>query len=138
MPRFQKGQSGNPQGRPKGIKAKDTLREAIVNDIPGIIATLTEQARNGDVQAAKLLLDRAMPPLKPTDQPVLLPLDGDLADAGREALAAMGRGDLTPDQGTRVLGAVAILARVIESTELLARIERLEGLIHARTADETS
>ena len=71
---FVKGQSGNPQGRPKGIINQVELRQSIAKSVPDIIKALTEQATSGDVGGCKLLLDRVLPSLKPIDQPVSLPL----------------------------------------------------------------
>lgn len=123
---FRKGQSGNPKGRPRGIVSQAKLRAAIEKDIPDILDVLTEQAKAGDVGACKLLLDRVLPALKPQDTPVCLPLGDDLAASGRAVLAAVGAGEATPEQGAKILQGFGALARVIETDELLKRVEALE------------
>jgi hypothetical protein len=123
---FKKGQSGNPAGRPKGIHNQADLRRKIMGAVPEILAALEEAAKRGDPQAAKLLLDRAIPVLRPTDQPVSLPLGDDLAANGRAVVAAVGEGRITPDQASTILQGLGALARVVEIDELVRRVEQLE------------
>jgi len=127
MAKWQKGQSGNPRGRPKGGTNFVTLRKAIAGDVPEIIDAMVAAAKLGDVQAAKLLLDRVLPSLKPVEQAVSLPLGGSPAEAGRAVLEALGAAQLTPEQGAKLLAGLGALARVIEVDELEKRIEALEA-----------
>lgn len=126
---FVKGQSGNPRGKPPGAVSKSTkLRRSIEKDVPGILEAMVERAKAGDAQAAKLLLDRVMPAIKPTDQAVNLPLAGeDLATDGRAILTATGKADITPEQASKLLAGLGALARIVETTELVQRIEKLEA-----------
>ena len=126
---FRKGQSGNPSGKPKGTPTKVTkLRESIEAHIPEILESLAVAAKAGDTQAARLLLDRTLPSIKPMDQAVKLPLAGDdLASDGRAILTATGNSDITPDEASKLLQGLGSLARVLETGELLKRIERLEA-----------
>jgi hypothetical protein len=126
MAKFQKGRSGNPRGLPRGVQTQAKLRESIATDLPAIIQGLVHAAKNGDTAAAKLLLDRALPSLRPVDQPAPVPISEDLGAAGRDILAAAGEGKLTPDAGSKILGAVGALAKIIETGELIERVERLE------------
>lgn len=122
------GQSGNPKGRPPGAGEVAKLRAAIAGNVPAILESLTAAALAGDVQAARLLLERALPPIKPVEQsqPLSLP-DGTLTDQGRAVLAAVAAGELAPGQGAALLGAIGTLARVAEVDELARRTEALEG-----------
>ena len=122
------GQSGNPKGLPAGSGEVAKLRAAIAGQVPAILESLTAAALAGDVGAARLLLERALPPIKPVEQsqPLSLP-DGTLTDQGRAVLAAVADGTLAPGQGAALLGAIGTLARVAEVDELARRIEALEG-----------
>lgn len=121
------GQSGNPKGRPPGVGEIGKMRAAIAGNVPAILESLTTAALAGDVQAARLLLERALPPIKPVEQsqPLSLP-DGTLTEQGRAVLAAVAAGELAPGQGAALLGAIGTLARVSEVDELARRIEALE------------
>ena len=121
------GQSGNPKGRPAGTGEVAKLRAAIAGNVPAILESLTTAALAGDVQAARLLLERALPPIKPVEQsqPLSLP-DGTLTEQGRAVLASVAAGELAPGQGAALLGAIGTLARVTEIDELARRIEALE------------
>lgn len=72
--RFPAGVSGNPAGRPKGSKnlkraLEESVREYIANParikrVHKVIDRLFQQAEDGDVGAAKLLLDKIVPNAK--------------------------------------------------------------------------
>ncbi len=75
--RFVKGQSGNPAGRPPNDKNKlSNLRKSLevavlehvsVEKVKRIINKVVERAENGDMRAAKLILDKLVPNAGPDD-----------------------------------------------------------------------
>lgn len=124
---WKRGQSGNPKGRTPGRLPITQMRESIAQSVPDILAALKEQALAGDVGAARLLLERALPPIKATEQAVPLVLDGaTLSDRGRSVLDAIAEGQIAPAQGAQLVAAIGQLARVVEIDELTARIDALE------------
>ena len=122
------GQSGNPAGRQKGaIKAPTKLRHMI--DAEGIVAKLQEAALAGDVQAARTLLERALPVYRASAEPVQLPGLNDalaLTDKAHAVLAAVADGSIPPDLGAQLVTAIGTVARVAEVDELTRRIAALE------------
>lgn len=130
--RWKPGESGNPGGRKPGTGEVEKLRAAIADRVPELLDKLMAQALEGDTSAARLLLERAVAPLKAIEQPQALSLpNGTLTDQGRAVLASVASGELAPGQGAALLGAIGTLARVTELDELIARISALEAA-HAK------
>ena len=86
MSKFLPDQSGNPNGRPKGTGTIAKLREAIQDEIPEIINALVVAAKSGDVSAAKILIDKVIPTLRPVNSPHFSEheVDGAISIAWRE------------------------------------------------------
>ena len=128
--RWKSGESGNPKGKPSGSGELQRLRASIASDVPEILTGLVNAAKGGDVQAARLILERVLPPVKAIEQAVAiqLPDGGTLTTQGRAVLSAVAAGDLAPAQGAQLLSAIGSLARVSEIDELTARVDALENL----------
>ncbi|WP_295449633.1 DUF5681 domain-containing protein [uncultured Thiodictyon sp.] len=132
MAQFQPGETGNPKGRPRKPKPEGPakLRADLLRDAPDILAALVEQAKSGDPTAARLVLDRCLPALRPTDAPANLPPGievSDLTGAPVAVLKALAAGALSPDQAATIAGALSALVKVREFTELESRIAALES-----------
>lgn len=122
------GESGNPAGRRPGTGQVARLRAAIAEHVPTIIEKLTSAALAGDIGAARLLLERVIPPLKAAEEAAALALpNGTLTEQGRAVLASVAAGDLPPTQGAALLASLGTLAKLTETDELTRRIEALEG-----------
>lgn len=126
--RWKSGESGNPAGRKPGTGQVASLRADIAKQVPAIIERLTAAALSGDVGAARLLLERAIAPLKAQEvaAPVRLP-DGTLTEQGRAVMDATASGDLAPGQAAALLTALGTLARLTETDELAVRVSALEA-----------
>ena len=125
-PKFKAGVSGNPKGRPKDRTPATLLRKSIINDMPEIILKLVEQAKNGDTAAAKILLDRCCPTLKPQALAISLPINGSLAEQGGEIIRATLSGHIPPDIGAQLISALASQGKLIELQELTLRLDNIE------------
>ncbi len=132
--RWKTGESGNPKGRPAGVGEVSKLRASIAARVPDILNRLINQALEGDTGAARLLLERAIAPLKASEQTQALALpDGTLTQQGRAVLACVASGELAPGQGAHLLTAIGTLARVTEIDELTDRITKLEEKQNAKS-----
>ena len=123
------GESGNPSGRPPGIRDKRTaMRELLHPHAEDLVAKVVELAKAGDTTALRICIDRLIPPVKARDEPVQLPtMSGSLADSGRVVLQALADERLTPEEGAHILQALSTQARIVETDELEQRIAALEA-----------
>jgi hypothetical protein len=125
---FKKGASGNPAGRPKGIKDKrHRYSEAIEAMIPKVLDSVFQKAIAGDMTAAKMLLDRTLPTKRPEQERVQIPIKENTALNARDVLKSVFDGDVSPDVGANLLNAITGVLKAIEVEELARRIDALEG-----------
>ena len=128
--KWKQGESGNPNGRPPGVGEVTKLRNSIAEHLPEIITQLVTKAKEGDAQAARLLLERVLPPMKAIEPMVELTLpDGEgMTAQGLAIVQAVAAGKLAPGQGAALLSGLGALARIREIDELEQRITKLEGM----------
>jgi len=125
---FTKGVSGNPAGRPKGIKDKrHRFNEAIESMIPEVLESVFQKAVAGDMTAAKMLLDRSLPTKRPEQERVQIPIKENTALNAREVLKSVFDGEVSPDVGASLLASITGVLKAIEVEDLAKRIEALEG-----------
>lgn len=108
---FLPGRSGNPAGRPRGIRSRTGMLVAsIIGDNAAVVTrAIVQNALEGDRAAQKLCMDRMLGPAR--EAPLELDLDWEPTPAGialalGEILAGVGRGDVTAAEA-------AFLAKVI-------------------------
>lgn len=122
--------NGNP-GKPKGarVKAVVALELLMGNCAEQVALAVIRSAESGDTAAARLVLERVMPARK--DNPVNLELPtmdsahGVLA-AGSAIMTAVAGGEITPDEGDRLMGLVERQRKIIETADLAERLAVLE------------
>ena len=118
MSKFQPGQSGNLAGRPRKPKNDSgTMRNLIAEQLPSIIAVLIQQAQAGDVQAARTLLDKALPNVRPVALPSPIPKLADaesLTDKADVIIQALAQGDIGSDTAMAIMNSLG-KAREISS-----------------------
>lgn len=131
--RFLPGFSGNPGGAKRKSDADRRVEELARNASEDAFETVrvlmsaaeTERTR---LAAALAILERAHgKPGERLTEPVELAPGATLADQGRAVMQAACRGDITPTQAGALLSCLGNLARLVELTDLEARIAALEA-----------
>ena len=130
---FQKGQSGNPHGRPAGSRNSATLAcEALLEgQAEALTQKAVEMALAGDPMALRICLERICPVRK--DRVVRFPLPpitsardaADIAAAIAEAVAA---GHVTPSEAAELAKVVDVYVRAYQTAELSDRVACVEQM----------
>lgn len=127
--RWRPGQSGNPQGRPRGVKNKKSLvAEEFEQQGSAVAQKVIEAALGGDIQAASLVLQRICPPLRPRAEPSPFNLDVNtsLTEQAQQVLSAIACGDVDIESGRVLIGCLSSLASLKQVDEFERRIAALE------------
>lgn len=129
---FQRGQSGNPAGRPKGSKNRIRFdpHEVLAPLLDDAVKVIADAVSAGDLTAAKLVLDKLIANPKPADRgSVSLPelATARLEDIPTLLVRAVGEGRLGLDEAAQLAALVTAHARVVD--QLL-----IESDIRARAA----
>jgi len=127
------GNRGGP-GRPRGSRhraqvALDAIGEAGATEV---LQAVLQAAKDGDMRAASILLDRVWPTRKGRAVEVALPevaSAADLVPALAAVAAAMGRGELTPEEARSACAVLEGQRKAIETAELEARVVALEEFV---------
>ena len=112
---FKKGVSGNPKGMPKNPTVH-ALRALMGEDIEAIIRNVCQQAKAGDLVAAKMVIDRVVPQIKPISQ-------GTISAFTPEAVAqGLKDGTLDTDSANKLL-------QTMLAAQQYQQNERLESML---------
>jgi len=123
--------AGNP-GRPKGARHRVTLaiEELLDGEAEELTRKAIELAKEGDMTALRLCLERIAPPRKDTPVAFELPPMSSAQEAAIAAgavLQAVSDGTMTPLEGAAVMGLVEQYRRTLETSEIEQRISTLEA-----------
>ena len=131
MPKFEKGCAAGP-GRPPGLRNK---KSQLLDKIAGegterVIRTVQEKAEKGDMYAAALVLARTWPRRKGRPVEIDLPPVGDTAGlvaAQAAVVAAMARGQITPDEAHLIGELLERQRHIIEIHDHALQIEEIKA-----------
>ena len=126
---FQKGQSGNPKGRPHGTTRTGKLIAMLEPHAPALVDKVVELALNGDTTALRLCLERLYPALKAKEEAI--PIDdldanASVSEQAKSVINALAQGELSTAQASSVMQSLSAQARIIEIDELEQRVRQLE------------
>jgi hypothetical protein len=125
--RFNKGQSGNPSGRPKG--RTNPILASIKREFggePEFWEHIAKAAKGGDQHCLNLLAARVRPPFKARSVCVELNIKGDSAkDYASGVISAVAGGQLPPDEAASLLTAILAGDRLEKLEELEQRVNQM-------------
>lgn len=130
--RFKPGKSGNPKGKPKGsrntaLQAMDRIGEESAQDL---IRSVVTKALEGDMAAARVVLDRAWPIRKGRLLTFTMPPvenAGDIARGIAGILQAVANGLLTAEEGQSICAILETQRKALELGEIEERLTLLEN-----------
>jgi len=128
---FEPGQSGNPNGRPKGARNSVTRALERLIDAQGeaLGAKAVEKALQGDSPMLRALLSTLVAPRRERTVEFELPKIESAADARKASsavISACAAGELSPHEATEIMGLISTHVRTIEVAELEARLSAVE------------
>lgn len=129
---WKKGESGNVAGKPRGATNMATrMVQAIMEKgAKEITEAVVDLAKGGDLGAARLVLERLIPPAK--ERPVSLALPdtstaNGIAEAQQAILQAVAAGDLLPGEAATLTTIIEARRKALETQQLEQRITALES-----------
>jgi hypothetical protein len=129
---FQKGESGNPSGRPRGALNRATVlaQELLAARVESIAAKLIELAERGDMRAIRVCMDRLMPAIK--HQPIAVELPpietaADSVEAAASIVAAVAAGELTATEAAELAKVIDTYVGALASRGFEERLRKLEN-----------
>lgn len=131
MAKFKPGESGNPQGKPKGTlhKATRAAQALLSGETQALTRKCIELALDGDTVALRLCLERIIPARR--DSPISLKLPkiagaGDIPKVLGAVLKAVAGGEITPQEGQALTAMLETYRRGLELSDIDARLTALE------------
>jgi len=135
--KFKRGQSGNPKGKPKGARNKSTLaaEKLLEGSLDRICQRIEEEALNGNMQAAKMILDRFLPVRKDRSIKIDFPQINSLEDvlnAIGSIVNAVGSGEISPSEGESLSRTLDMYSKAFETHQLEFRLREIEASIKSK------
>jgi hypothetical protein len=128
---FQKGESGNPAGRPRGSLNRTTvlMQSLLEANAEAIARKAIDLATGGDLTAIRICFDRLVPARK--HEPIALELPrldtaADTVTAASTIVAAVAAGELAPSEAADIAKAVDIYVRALATQQFEERLAKLE------------
>jgi len=130
---FAKGVSGNPAGKSPGTRNRATriLEALLEGEAETVTRVVVEKAKNGDLAAARIILDRILPPRK--DRPVAFTLPkmetaADALEASAAIVEAVSDGLVTPTEASEMTALITRHVGLLEAVEFERRLTALGQL----------
>lgn len=129
---FAKGSSHNPKGKAKGTRnlATRALESLLDGEGEQITRKCIELAKNGDLTAIRLVMDRTIAPRKDRPTPFEMPeikSAEDTAGAICSVLNEVAAGSMTASEGDAIVKIIGAYASNLEIGNIQKRLEALES-----------
>ena len=117
-------------GRPKGSSNNrhNELRDMLMSHAEPLLEQLIALAKEGDMQALKLCMDKILPSMKPVEAPIQVNTDvaATLSERAEKVLLAALSGDIPVAEANQLLSGMTSLTKVKEFDELDKRLTEME------------
>lgn len=122
--------SPNPNGRPRELRDKRTrVTEKLLNESQKVLDVVIEKAKEGDMQAAALILGRTTPTLKANSEKVSFDFDATapMVEQVQVVLQSIADGEVSADIGKQIIESIGALDAMRQMEELKQRLDALEA-----------
>lgn len=140
--RWQRGQSGNPRGRPRNSRSQlaAQLDAAAEQDAPAVYAAIRQSALKGDTAAQALLMARWWPAVKRTfvdipDMPAVENAE-DIGRACAHIVARVANGEMTLEEGAALSELLERLQKSLVAVDVEERLAALESHVREGNSDQ--
>ncbi len=138
---FQKGQSGNPAGRPRGSRnrASALVHDLLEGEAEDLARKVIAMAKEGDLGAMRLCMDRIAPSRKYDPACCELPYlecAEDSVLAMRRIAEGVATGTLVPAEAVALAKVVEIYVQALEAHDFEKRLNKLEREPVSKPAQE--
>ena len=128
---FQKGQSGNPLGRPLGSRNRRTIaaEKLFDEDAEALTRVAIDLAKEGDMAALRLCMDRICAPNRHRPAAFNLPqlaVAADAVGAMATIVQAVADGELSPSEASELAKVVQGYTHALTTNDLDKRVAYLE------------
>ena len=136
--RFQKGQSGNPKGKPKGTRNRTTIiaQTLLEGQAEALVKKVVRLALDGDLTCLRICLERLVAPKRDAPMDIDLPdicVAADIPKLFAALTAKLREGGITPSEARTLIDLAEAVRRLFEVAELEQRISALEEKAKSRS-----
>ncbi len=125
MAQWQKGESGNPNGRPAGSKNKSKemiARQLVYDNAPELTQKMIDMALEGDQKILLYLADKFM--IKRTATPISLADPTDKEEIWTKITRKVGDGTISPEEGEQLFRRYTSFADLVKQEKYVFESDR--------------